>query len=68
MLIFCSTLPYRASVAHSGSWLDFTTFMIRNTDSEEVLIFLTNKTGGIRFNELRHKIYAALNADFSYLY
>jgi CubicO group peptidase (beta-lactamase class C family) len=54
-------------VAHSGSWVGFTTYIIRNIEKDEVLIFLTNNTGGIRFKELRELIYSALDTKLSYI-
>lgn len=54
-------------VAHSGSWVGFRAYLIRNIEKDEVLIFLTNNTGGISFTELRELIYSALDTEFSYL-
>jgi len=54
-------------VAHSGSWVGFTTYIIRNIEKDEVLIFLTNNTGGIRFKELRDLIYSSLDTKLSYI-
>ncbi len=54
-------------VAHSGSWVGFTTYIIRNIEKDEVLIMLTNKTGGISFRELRELIYTALDTKLSYI-
>lgn len=54
-------------VAHSGSWVGFTTYIIRNTEKDEVLIFLTNNSGGISFKYLRELIYSALDTKLSYI-
>jgi len=54
-------------VAHSGSWVGFTTYIIRNIEKDEVLIFLTNNTGGISFRDLRELIYSALDTKLSYI-
>ena len=54
-------------VAHSGSWVGFTTYVIRNIEKDEVLIFLTNNTGGISFKDLRELIYSALDTKLSYI-
>jgi CubicO group peptidase (beta-lactamase class C family) len=56
-----------AIVAHSGSWVGFTTYIIRNREKDEVLIFLTNNTGGISFKELRELVYSALDTKLSYI-
>ncbi len=51
-------------VAHSGGWVGFISYIARNTENDEVIIFLTNKIGGVKFEDLQKQIFSALDADF----
>lgn len=51
-------------VAHSGGWVGFISYIARNTKSDEVVIFLTNKVGGVEFEKLQKQFFSALDADF----
>lgn len=51
-------------VAHSGGWVGFISYIARNTENDEVIIFLTNKVGGVKFEDLQKQIFSALDADF----
>lgn len=51
-------------VAHSGGWVGFISYIARNTQSDEVIILLTNKIDGIEFEELQKRIFSSLDADF----
>lgn len=50
--------------AHSGGWVGFITYIARNSKTDELVIFLTNKTGGVKFSELQQQVFSALDADF----
>lgn len=50
--------------AHSGGWVGFISYIARNTENDEVIIFLTNKVGGVKFEDLQKQIFSALDADF----
>ena len=51
-------------VAYSGGWVGFISYIARNTENDEVIIFLTNKVGGVKFEDLQKQIFSALDADF----
>ncbi|NOU49782.1 beta-lactamase family protein [Pseudoalteromonas sp. JBTF-M23] len=55
-------------VAHSGNWVGFRAYIHRNMSEDEVLIFMTNQSGGLGFDELRTLLYSALDTELSYIY
>ncbi len=51
-------------VAHSGGWVGFISYIARNTKSDEIIVFLTNKVGGVEFEDLQKRIFSAIDANF----
>jgi hypothetical protein len=51
-------------VAHSGGSVGFVSYIAGNTETDDVIILLTNKMVDIELKELNERILSSLDADF----
>ncbi len=49
---------------HDGAWVGFNTYMIRNTQTDSLLVLLTNDSGGVGVDELINRFFKIAKPDF----